>query len=193
MKKGLGQGVCLTGLIMMATLGAKKALANGLICPAGYEGVAAESRLSEVYATSAPEKKIRTSMQKDAALWHKAVHPLIMKAIEEAKVKRAAAIEGGIENACAAKEQFVSQLIPVEGKVSSCEYRVVTRPADDEHLWVQAIANCNYESTCCRSTVAGGVSKSSVSVSLEMGTSPTNDSMVPSSSTAKSTGTSAKH
>jgi hypothetical protein len=157
-------------------VGCRSAIAADLFCPTGYEGVAAEAHHNDAYATSAPEVKVRAGLQADSAVWRRTTRPLILKAVEQAKAKRAASIEDGIENACGTKQQYISQIVPFEERSSGCDYRIVSRPADAEHVWVQAIAFCKYDWNCCRPTTgamprsnasSGATSSGTASYSLE--------------------------
>ncbi len=102
----------------------------------------------EITATSAPEVKLRTRLQDDSSGWKAAVRPLISKAVSLAKAERAASIESGVENGCKSPQIFIGQLTPTT-QVSGCDHRIVTRPADEGHVWVQVIAICKYTSMCC--------------------------------------------
>jgi hypothetical protein len=128
-------------------------------------------------ATSAPEVKVRASSQGDSHRWSQITKPLVQKAIKLAKAQRATTIEDGIERACQAPEQFVAQLLPVPERPSGCDHRIVTRPADGEMLFVQVIATCRYNWSCC--TVEDTGAKTGAGYSLEGplgGTPPTTSS-----------------
>jgi hypothetical protein len=140
------------GVIILTHAG--RVWAADSICPTGYEGVSSDVHHSDAYATSAPEVKVRSGIQSNSSAWRKIIRPLIAKAVDQAKAKRASAIESGIENACAAKQQYTSQIVPFEERPSGCDYRVVNRLADPDHVWVLAIAFCKYDWNCCRPTVA---------------------------------------
>ncbi len=103
----------------------------------------------EVLATSAPEAKVRSAVQDEAAAWAKTVKPLTAKAVKLAKEERSKAIEDGIEHSCSAPQTYVAQLVNAPETASGCEHKIVTRPADAEHLWAQVVATCKYDWSCC--------------------------------------------
>jgi hypothetical protein len=113
-----------------------------------------DDKTREVMATSAPEVKVRASAQGNYQKWQEVVRPLVRKAAKQAKEQRSKILSEGIENSCTAPLQYVGQIIPVPERASGCEHKIVTRPADDEHVWVQAVAICKYDWACC--TMADG-------------------------------------
>jgi hypothetical protein len=121
------------------------ALGGTLVCPDSLDDMQGR----DVMATSAPEVKVRATTQNDGKRWAEIVRPLTVKAVKQAKAQRAMLMQEGIEKACPSNQYYVGRLIPVPERVSGCEQRVVTRPADDEHLWVQVVAICKYDSACC--------------------------------------------
>jgi hypothetical protein len=129
------------------TLASGGSNASTLSCP----DTTAPARHQEVMATSAPEIKARTASEDDSHRWTQIIKPLAQKAIKLAKEHRAAVMEDGIEHACESPQVYVGQILPVPDKPSGCDHRVITRPADDEHVWVQVVATCNYEWSCCTS------------------------------------------
>jgi hypothetical protein len=119
--------------------------ADRWICP----DTSVATHHQDVVATSAPEIKVRKDSQIDEHRWAAIVKPLTQKALKQAKAERAQSIEDGIEHMCSAPEQYIAQIIPVGEKISGCEHRVVTRPADETHVWVQVMAICQYDWNCC--------------------------------------------
>jgi len=116
-----------------------------LMCP----DTLTDDKTREVMATSAPEIKVRASAQNDSQKWMEVVRPLIRKAAKLAKEQRSKIIAEGVENSCSAPQQYVGQTIPVPDKASGCDHKIVIRSADDEHVWVQAVAVCKYDWACC--------------------------------------------
>ena len=119
--------------------------ANKLSCPDSDDDLHAQ----ESTATSAPEIKLSKASPEDGHRWAKAVKPLTIKAIKLAKAQRASAMEEGIEHNCPSPQIYVGQLNPLSAQGSGCEHRIVTRPADGEHVWVQVVAICKYTWSCC--------------------------------------------
>lgn len=103
----------------------------------------------EVLATSAPEIKARSGAPDDSSVWAKTVKPLTTKAIRLAKEARSKAIEDGIEHSCSAPQTYVAQMVNAADTSSGCEHKIITRPADGEHIWVQVVATCKYDWSCC--------------------------------------------
>lgn len=121
------------------------AWSSKLSCPDSVDAI----HQKEIMATSAPEVKVRKTAQNDGKLWIETTRPLTQKAIKLAKKARSEQIQNGIETSCMAGQVFVGQIVPLGDKPSGCEHHVVTRPADDEHLYVQVIASCRYDWACC--------------------------------------------
>ena len=72
----------------------------------------------EVLATSAPEVKVRTTIQDDSAAWVKTLKPLTTKAIRLAKEERSKAIQEGVERSCNAPQTYVAQIVNVADTAS---------------------------------------------------------------------------
>lgn len=137
-------GVVLLGSISLA--GAKT-----LQCPDAADQVHAR----EITATSAPEVKIRTRLQEEPKAWNAFIRPLIAKAVKQAKMERAEAMQTGIESACREPQIYVGQLNPTATS-TGCEHRVVVRPGDAAGTsWVQVVAICKYTWMCCEDAMAG--------------------------------------
>ena len=132
-------------VVSLFILGAVDVHAGRLICPDNPEDLHAR----EAMATSSPEVKIRVETQKDSSKYPQIIKPLVVKAIKAAKEQRSKAIQEGIEQACEAPQQYVARLLPVPHRSSGCDHRIVTRIADPGHLWVQVVATCKYDWTCC--------------------------------------------
>jgi hypothetical protein len=96
---------------------------------------------AEATATSAPEVKVRAGADIRATL-----KPLTQKALRLAREQRAAAMQRGIEEACPAPQVYVGEVAEYR---SGCETRTITRPGDAGHEWVQVVAICKYDWTCC--------------------------------------------
>lgn len=120
-------------------------LGEKLVCP----DVATYDKAKEVMATSSPEVKVRASSQNDSRRWLEIIRPLIQKAAKQAKMDRSKIMQEGIEKYCPAPEIYVGQIIPVEGKATGCDHKIVTRPAEEGAIWVQAVAICKYSWSCC--------------------------------------------
>jgi hypothetical protein len=135
------------GWIILLTVGLslQSAHAIDLTCPDSGD----ELHHKDVLATSAPEIKTRAANQGDSALWAKIVKPLTQKAIKLAKDQRAVGIEDGVEHACTSPQTYVAQIVNVPDTTSGCEHHVVTRPAEADHIYVQVIATCKYDWSCC--------------------------------------------
>ena len=126
-------------------LSAAQARASEWMCPETSNDL----HHRQVLATSAPEIKVRSATQDVSASWVKTLKPLTTKAIRLAKEERSKAIQDGIERSCIAPQTYFAQLVNVPDTASGCEHKIVTRPADGEHIWVQVVATCKYDWSCC--------------------------------------------
>jgi hypothetical protein len=140
MKRRYVIGILALGLLPLSHF----SRASTIVCP----DLPDTTHRREIVATSAPEQKVRLHAP-ESSRWGEITRPLIRKAIKQAKAMRAKQITGQIDTVCDLPKQYVAQLIPAAGKASGCDSRIITRPADDEHLWVQAIATCRYDWACC--------------------------------------------
>jgi len=136
---------------LLMTSGSALVMAGQLMCPDTSDS----SHTREVMATSSPEIKVRAGSQDDSHRWAEIVKPLTQKAIKLAKAQRTTQIEDGIEHGCNSMEQYVGQILPVPDKPSGCDHRIVTRPADSEHIWVEVVAICKYDWACCTPDAKG--------------------------------------
>ena len=134
-------------LLLLVSLSVVPNLSIGakLMCPEAPE----DSHRKEIVATSAPEVKVRANAQDDSRRWAEIVKPLTQKAIKAAKAQRAIAIQEGIEHGCPSNQTFVGQFVPAPDRASGCEHKIVTRPGDEGHVYVQVIAVCKYDWMCC--------------------------------------------
>jgi hypothetical protein len=119
--------------------------AGTLNCPDTPDAV----HVRDVMSTSAPEIKVRAATKEDAKRWAEITKPLILKAIKQAKTQRSDLIQEGVEQGCVAPQLYVAQIVPASAKPSGCDHRIITRPAEDNHLFVQAVATCKFAWACC--------------------------------------------
>jgi hypothetical protein len=116
-----------------------------LNCPDTPDAV----HVREVVATSAPEVKVRAALQNDSKKWQEIVRPLTQKAIKSAKTQRSVLIQEGVEKSCTSPQLYVAQIVPASAKPSGCDHKIVTRPAEENTMWVQVIATCKFAWACC--------------------------------------------
>jgi hypothetical protein len=128
-------------LVLLPTL----ALAEKLVCPDTTDDL----HHRDVMATSAPEIKVLAKSQEDTRRWTEIVRPLTQKAMKMAKIQRATLIEDGVEHGCSMPHVYVGRILPNSDMSSGCDHRVVTRPAETDHIWVQVVATCKYDWSCC--------------------------------------------
>jgi hypothetical protein len=119
--------------------------AGTLNCPDTPDAV----HVRDVMATSAPEIKVRSASKEDGKRWSELTRPLVVKAIKQAKTQRSDLIQEGVEQGCTTPQIYVAQIVPASAKPSGCDHRIVTRPADEGMIYVQAIATCKFAWACC--------------------------------------------